>query len=91
MSKCKTCNGSGSVSVIGGEALAPCDDCEGTGEVCSAQSGDWGHLPNEPCRFCHKQGKVYFQIDDGPEGRRGLQASRCDNCGRSWTVDSANA
>lgn len=56
-----------------------------------AEEGDWGLLPGEPCRFCHKQGKVFFHIDDGPEGRRGLQAVRCDACGRSWTVDSSTA
>jgi hypothetical protein len=56
-----------------------------------ANIGDWGHLPNEPCRFCRQVGGVYFLIDDGPEGKAGLEIVRCDKCKRSWTVDSANA
>lgn len=48
-------------------------------------SGEWGHLPGEPCRYCHIPGGVYFLIDNGPEGIKGLQIQRCVNCHRSWT------
>lgn len=61
------------------------------GKEYKAEEGEWGHLPAEPCRFCHHQGEVYFAVDDGPEGKRGLQAVRCDHCGRSWTVDGSSA
>lgn len=57
----------------------------------SAIEGDWGYLPKEPCRYCHKQGGIYFQVDDGPEGRKGLSAVRCDFCKRTWTADSSSA
>lgn len=52
---------------------------------------DWGHLPAEPCRYCRATGKVYFLIDDGPEGRDGLSPVRCDACGRSWVAGSSSA
>lgn len=52
---------------------------------------EWGHLPAEPCRYCHAQGKVYFMLDAGPEGRDGQQTNRCDACGRSWVADSSAA
>lgn len=49
------------------------------------ETGEWGWLPNEPCRHCGVVGKVYFMADDGPEGRgEGLQPVRCDACKRSW-------
>lgn len=53
--------------------------------------GDWGSLPDEPCRFCRKAGGVHFMLDDGPEGRVGLQPMRCDLCGRTWEADSVAA
>jgi len=56
-----------------------------------AESGEWGSLPAEPCRFCRKAGGVHFLIDDGPEGRSGLSPVRCDLCGRSWVPDSSSA
>jgi hypothetical protein len=57
----------------------------------STADGDWGYLPYEPCRYCRQVGGVYFLIDDGPEGKAGLEVVRCDRCGRSWVVDSALA
>jgi len=56
-----------------------------------AAEGEWGHLPAEPCRFCHTQGGVFFLRDDGPEGISGLPIVRCSACRRSWTADSALA
>lgn len=56
-----------------------------------AHEGEWGHLPQEPCRFCRHQGQVYFLIDDGPEGKKGLQVQRCDHCKRTWEADSSLA
>lgn len=74
--------------------------CQGcgryTGCICQAppeQSAidvDWVNLPQEPCRFCHAQGGVWFKIDEGPEGR-GSQPVRCDKCKRTWQVDSSSA
>ena len=57
----------------------------------TVHTGDWGHLPHEPCRHCRVQGKVYFLIDDGPAGRSAAQTVRCDACGRSWEADSSSA
>jgi hypothetical protein len=57
----------------------------------SAYEGEWGWLENEPCRFCHRTGKVYFLIDDGPEGRKGISPMRCDHCKRTWTQGEATA
>lgn len=54
-------------------------------------SGKWGFLPNEPCRFCHSKGCIYFMIDEGPEGKTGLSPVRCDNCKRTWTPESSTA
>lgn len=48
--------------------------------------GEWGFLKNEPCRFCYHTNCVYFLIDDGPEGRQGLQPTRCDCCKRTWNA-----
>lgn len=53
--------------------------------------GEWGFLAQEPCRFCRQQGGVYFIIDEGPEGKAGLQIQRCDKCHRTWTADSSSA
>lgn len=72
-------------------------DFEGRGKDCTApivapaHEGEWGALPSEPCRYCHQIGGVFFMIDDGPEGRKGLQVTRCDKCGRSWEADSSSA
>lgn len=55
------------------------------------QAGDWGALRQEPCRFCRRLGGVHFLIDDGPEGKVGLQSMRCDLCKRTWTADSSCA
>jgi len=57
----------------------------------SAETGEWGHLPNEPCRFCRQPGGVHFMIDDGPEGRSGHQPMRCDLCKRTWEAGEATA
>lgn len=54
-------------------------------------TGDWGHLSNEPCRFCHEIGGVYFRIDDSPCGKNEPQCVRCDKCGRTWEADSTAA
>lgn len=50
--------------------------------------GDWGALPAEPCRFCHKAGGVFFRIDDSPTGLNQPQEARCDLCGQTWAADS---
>lgn len=52
---------------------------------------EWGFLPLEPCRFCREQGCVYFNIDEGPEGKVGLQVQRCNKCHRDWIADSSSA
>jgi hypothetical protein len=54
-------------------------------------AGEWGHLPQEPCRYCRQIGGVYFCIDDGREGIGGLSSVRCDKCKRDWINDSPNA
>ena len=56
-----------------------------------AQTGEWGSLPQEPCRYCRRQGGVQFLIDNGPEGRTSAQIVRCALCGRDWLADSAMA
>ena len=56
-----------------------------------ANTGDWGSLPEEPCRKCHQRGGVMFQIDDGPEGRTSSQAVRCTLCGATWHADGPYA
>jgi hypothetical protein len=56
-----------------------------------AEDGEWGQLPDEPCRYCRRIGGVMFMIDDGPEGRAGLSSVRCDLCGRTWVADSTTA
>jgi hypothetical protein len=53
--------------------------------------GDWGHLPNEPCRFCHQIGGVYFRVDDSPRGKNEPQVVRCENCGRDWESHTTEA
>lgn len=46
--------------------------------------GDWGSLPQEPCRYCRQVGGVYFRVDDSPRGKTEAQIVRCDKCGRDW-------
>lgn len=53
-------------------------------EKTPAHEGEWGSLPNEPCMFCNEIGGIRFLIDEGPEGRAGLETVRCEKCGRSW-------
>lgn len=55
------------------------------------EKGDWGSLPLEPCRFCHKIGGVLFRVDDSPLGKNQPQVVRCDLCGRDWEVTSSLA
>lgn len=59
--------------------------------VLGGHDGDWGWLPDLPCRFCFYRGAMFFLIDDGPEGKVGLSPVRCDNCGRSWVVGEAQS
>jgi hypothetical protein len=94
VAKCKTCGGSGlelCIAPTGEEFAFTCSKCGGSGEVCSAASGDWGMLPAEPCRFCRQVGGVHFLIDDGPEGRKGLSPVRCDQCGWIWVPGESSA
>lgn len=58
------------------------------GQGTPAHEGDWFLLENEPCRFCHKVGCVYFLGSDGRHQRDDDQPMRCDACGRSWQSDS---
>jgi hypothetical protein len=55
------------------------------------ESGDWGHLPEEPCRYCRRVGGVMFRNDDSPRGKTEPQAIRCELCGRVWEADSSSA
>jgi hypothetical protein len=57
----------------------------------ATKADEWGHLPNEPCRYCRKPGGVYFLQDNGPEGRDGLQPMRCENCKRDWIAGTSTA
>lgn len=50
--------------------------------------GDWGYLPNEPCRYCRSIYCVYFQINEGQKNLNDPQVVRCDACGRDWIADS---
>jgi hypothetical protein len=47
-----------------------------------------GALSHEPCRYCHRQGGVYFVVDDSPFGRNSPQVTACSLCGMSWEADS---
>jgi hypothetical protein len=51
-------------------------------------AGDWGALPQEPCRYCHRPGKVRFLIDDSPWGKTQPHVTTCGWCNRTWTADS---
>lgn len=53
-------------------------------------TGDWGALPNEPCRFCRQVGGVQFLIKDGLS-HDNQQEVRCDKCKRAWVADSSSA
>ncbi len=55
------------------------------------ETGDWGRLEHEPCRFCRQAGGVLFMIDDKPGEQAGHQAMRCDKCGKTWEADSSCA
>lgn len=60
-------------------------------EMEADQTGDGsnrGALLNEPCRFCHKVGGVWFVIDDSPFGKNSSQACGCSLCGANWDADS---
>lgn len=48
---------------------------------------DRGYLLEEPCRYCHQSGGVYFLIDDSPFGRNTAQVVACERCKNTWTVD----
>ncbi len=58
------------------------------------ESGEWGFLEQEPCRFCHKQGCVFFIINEGPH-KNDPQYVCCEvskgGCGRIWEASSTNA
>lgn len=49
---------------------------------------DRGYLLEEPCRFCHRAGGVWFLIDDSPFGKNTEQVVACDYCKNTWTADS---
>lgn len=53
--------------------------------------GSWGSLQNEPCRYCHAVGKVFFETGENPADRNAPTRVRCDGCGRSWDADSTGA
>lgn len=53
-------------------------------------TGDWGKLPEEPCRYCHRQGGIMFMVQDGPE-KHLPQIVRCELCKRSWEANSVDA
>lgn len=55
------------------------------------ESGEWGALPQEPCRYCRRQGGVQFRLDDDPTVQHGPQIVRCELCGRWWEADSSSA
>lgn len=55
------------------------------------ESGTWGSLPAEPCRYCRRQGGVRFRLDDDPVTAQGPQVVRCEGCGRWWEADSSSA
>jgi hypothetical protein len=48
---------------------------------------DRGALLNEPCRYCHEVGGVYFVLDDSPWGKSQPQVVGCSRCGATWTAD----
>jgi hypothetical protein len=50
--------------------------------------GDWGALPQEPCRYCRCVGKVMFQVNEGQKNLNDAQVVRCGKCGRDWVADS---
>lgn len=52
------------------------------------EAGEWGWLDQEPCRYCHEIGGVFFRADDFPQDRNQTQVVRCDKCGRNWECDS---
>jgi hypothetical protein len=95
---CERCEGTGEVLEFTADGWEPfmCPACHGScldgpGDKKATGEEEWGALPNEPCRYCRQPGGVYFLVDDGPEGRVGLQPMRCDRCGRTWIADSASA
>ncbi len=42
---------------------------------------------DEPCRYCHQTGGVYFVIDESPFGVNTSQVVACEKCKNNWTVD----
>jgi hypothetical protein len=62
----------------------PCPVCSESSKVISNK----GALPQEPCRFCHKIGGVYFIIDDSPFGKSTVQVVSCNLCKATWEAHS---
>jgi hypothetical protein len=54
----------------------------------AVESGEWGALPAEPCRYCRQVGGVFFRVTIRHED---LQETRCDKCGRSWVPGESGA
>ena len=51
---------------------------------------DWGALPQEPCRYCRRQGGVQFLASEHPFDNH-AQLVRCELCGNVWEADSSSA
>ena len=56
----------------------------------NCETGDWGSLPNEPCRHCHKVGGVMFLIQDGWD-KNLPQMVRCTLCHNVWEATTGVA
>lgn len=52
---------------------------------------DRGYLLQEPCRFCHRRGWVYFVVDDSPFGKNSPVVVACGKCKNTWNADGALA
>lgn len=50
--------------------------------------GEWGSLPQEPCRFCRKPGGVIFQVNEGQKNLCDPQVVMCRLCKKDWIADS---
>lgn len=67
------------------------EDSQQEAPMYKLESGEWGHLPQEPCRACHRIGGVHFDASDGPESRRGHETVRCNYCGNVWYPGESTA
>lgn len=55
----------------------------GTDLTWKNETGEWGVLSEEPCRYCYEIGGVQFLLENRP-GEAGVVIVHCKRCHRTW-------